>query len=69
MLAVPPTSEDAAEANENCADDRRDRPGQKAIRGIAEEHFVRVQSNPFGPHPTGDIAAEAGRQPLRYDEP
>ena len=69
MLAVPPTSEDAAEARKTAPTTEATAQVSKAIRGIAEEHFMRVQSNPFGPHPARYVAAEAGCQPLRNDQP
>ena len=39
------------------------------MRGIAEEHFVGAQTDPFGAQPPGEIAAEGRGQPLHDDQP
>ena len=48
---------------------RCQRPRQEAMGGIAEEYFVGVDADPFGPEPAGHIAGEACRDPLHEHQP
>ncbi|MNN39922.1 hypothetical protein D3C81_1539790 [compost metagenome] len=44
-------------------------PGQEAMRGIAEIHFIAMQVGPFHPQPTGNVAAQARSDDLRQQQP
>ena len=42
---------------------------KKAVHRVAEVNFICMNPDPFGPQPTGDIAAQRRRDPLNDDQP
>jgi hypothetical protein len=37
--------------------------------GVSEEHFMRMNVDPFGPQAAGEIPTQSGRNPLGYYQP
>ena len=50
-------------------DNRANRPGNKPMRRVPEEHFMRVGVSPFRPQAPRQVATQSRRQPLHYNQP
>ena len=50
-------------------DNRAKCPRNKPMRGIPEEHFMRVGVSPLRPQAPCQVATQSRRQPLHYNQP